>query len=44
MVEVDKDRGLLEIFQESETKVKSKTNGFEENILETRKSFPGVQK
>ena len=44
MVEVDKDRGLLEIFQESETKVKSKDQRVRRKYLETRKSFSGVQK
>ena len=39
MVEVDKDRGLLEIFQESETKVKSKDQRVRRKHLETRKKF-----
>ena len=39
MVEVDKDWELSGNFQEGETKVKSKTNKFEENISENRKSF-----
>ena len=33
MVGVDNDQGLLGNFQESETKVKSKTVSFKENIL-----------
>ena len=33
MVEADKDRELLGNFQEGETKVKSKTIWFKENIL-----------
>ena len=39
MVEVDNDRGLLGNFQERETKVKSKTIWFKENILKIEKVF-----
>ena len=39
MVGVDNDQGLLGNFQESETKVKSKTIWFKENILKKSKKF-----
>ena len=38
-VEVDKDRGLLGNFQQSETMVRSKTNRLKENSLKTEKVF-----
>ena len=39
MVEADKDRELLGNFQEGETKVKSKTIWFKENILKVEEVF-----